>query len=57
MGVLEILAAVAILAGSVQTTIAVSDSNRLDANSTKESAVEMQAIRPDATDPAIANNF
>lgn len=50
MGALGILAAIAVLVGGVQTTMVMSDSERLAAEATKEpAAVEVQAVQADTT--------
>lgn len=51
MGALGILAAVAVLIGGVQTTMVMSESDRLEAEATKEPVVEVQAVQTDATRP------
>ncbi len=49
MGALGILAAVAVLIGGVQTTMVMSESDRLAAEATKEPVVEVQAVQTDST--------
>ncbi|AFL73203.1 hypothetical protein [Thiocystis violascens] len=49
MGALGILAAVAVLIGGVQTTMVMSEDDRLAAEATKEPVVEVQAVKTDAT--------
>ncbi|WP_200327945.1 hypothetical protein [Thiocystis violacea] len=48
MGVLGILAAVAVLVGGVQTTMVMSQEDRLAAEASKEPIVEVQAIQQDS---------
>lgn len=47
MGALGILAAVAVLVGGVQTTMVMSEEDRLAAEATKEPIVEVQAVQQD----------
>jgi len=49
MGALGILAAVAVLIGGVQTTMVMSEENRLAAEATQEPVVEVQAVQADTT--------
>ena len=49
MGILGILASVALLIGGVQTTMVLSEGDRLAAEETKTPVVEVQAIQTDAT--------
>jgi hypothetical protein len=49
MGALGILAAVAVLIGGVQTTMVMSESDRLAAEATKEPVVEVQAVKTDTS--------
>ncbi|WP_295402134.1 hypothetical protein [uncultured Thiocystis sp.] len=51
MGALGILAAVAVLLGGVQTTMVMSEDDRLAAEATKEPVVEVQAVQSDTTKP------
>jgi hypothetical protein len=48
MGVLGVLASVALLVGGVQTTMVMSESDRLAAEESKTPVVEVQAIAPAA---------
>jgi hypothetical protein len=54
MGVLGILASVALLVGGVQTTMVLSEGDRLAAEETKAPVVEVQAIQADTAKPASA---
>ncbi|WP_167757061.1 hypothetical protein [Thiorhodococcus minor] len=47
MGALGILAAVAVLVGGVQTTMVMSEEDRLAAEAAKEPIVEVQAVQQD----------
>jgi hypothetical protein len=47
MGLLGILASVALLVGGVQTTMVLSEGDRLAAEESKAPVVEVQAIKPD----------
>ncbi len=49
MGALGILAAVAVLVGGVQTTMVMSENDRLAAEATKEPVVEVQAVQQDTS--------
>lgn len=48
MGALGILAAVAVLAGGVHTTMVVAEQDHLTAAATKEPIVQVQAVQQDA---------
>ncbi|WP_200375049.1 hypothetical protein [Thiocystis violacea] len=47
MGALGILAAVVVLVGGVQTTMVMSENDRLAAEAARKPVVEVQAIQPD----------
>ena len=47
MGVLGVLAALAVLVGGVQTTLAMSEGDRLAAEGSRTPVVEVQAIQTD----------
>ncbi|MFZ0788994.1 MAG: hypothetical protein WAM94_05155 [Chromatiaceae bacterium] len=55
MGVLGVLASVALLIGGVQTTMVMSENNRLAAEENKAPVVEVQAIQADSQKPAESN--
>lgn len=52
MGVLGILASVALLIGGVQTTMVMSENDRLAAEDSKSPVVEVQAIQADSAKAA-----
>ncbi len=52
MGILGVLASVALLIGGVQTTMVLSEGDRLAAEETKTPVVEVQAIQADTTQEA-----
>jgi hypothetical protein len=54
-GVLGVLASVAMLMGGVQTTMVMTENDRLAAEETKAPLVEVQAIQADSDKPAKAN--
>ena len=49
MGILGVLASVALLAGGVQTTMVMSENDRLAAEESKSPVVEVQAIQTDTS--------
>lgn len=49
MGVLGVLASVALLAGGVQTTMVLAEGDRIAAEESKSPVVEVQAIQTDKT--------
>jgi hypothetical protein len=49
LGVLGVLASVALLAGGIQTTMVMSQGDRLAAEQTKAPVVEVQAIQADTS--------
>jgi hypothetical protein len=55
MGVLGVLASVALLIGGVQTTMVMTENDRLAAEETKAPVVEVQAIQADSVKPAESN--
>jgi hypothetical protein len=52
MGILGVLASVALLVGGVQTTMVLSENDRLAAEESKSPVVEVQAIQTDASKSA-----
>lgn len=54
MGILGVLASVALLVGGVQTTIVMAENDRLAAEESKSPVVEVQAIQ---TDSSTSNPF
>ena len=49
MGILGVLASVALLVGSVQTTMVLAENDRLAAEESKSPVVEVQAIQTDTS--------